>query len=105
MRDLASFAPAAESYVVLPADFDDAAAAGVQAQLGAALHSGASRIRLDFARIERISAGGLALLTALVQEVGESEVAPLLIAEGVSQPVGTLFRVTGLHRAMTPAPD
>lgn len=91
--------PEPELCLALPEDFDDSVAEQVRAQLCAAFDQGRARIRLDFSHVNRLSAGALALLAALVREIGRMEPAPMLAAESVSGPVATLVRVTGLDRA------
>jgi chemotaxis protein histidine kinase CheA len=87
--------------VVLPADFDDAAVEGVRRELCAALSHGTPVIRLDFTLVRRMSAGALALLSALARDLARTEPAPALVAEGVVGRVAALVHVAGLDRAWT----
>jgi chemotaxis protein histidine kinase CheA len=93
--------PTAEFRLSLSADFNDAAAEELRAQVCAALDQQAPRICLDFSPVRQISAGALALLAALVRETARRESAPALAAKGVVGSVAALLRVTGLDRAWT----
>lgn len=87
-----------EPSITLPAAFDDSCAATVRQELLDTLSLRPSRILLDFAHVGRITAGALALLIAFSREVGRSEPAPVIEANGVSSGARSILRAAGLGR-------
>ncbi len=92
-----------ESRLALPAVFDEGAAQSLRIELSDILHREPSRLRLDFSRVQHVSAAALSLLAALAREIAHRERVHAVVAEGVSAPVAVLLRTTGLDRTFTPS--
>jgi chemotaxis protein histidine kinase CheA len=93
-------ARAADSPIVLPAQFDDSAAQSLRRQFCDILRAGVARVRIDFGQVEHLSVAAMSLLLSLAREA-EGMQPPLAVeAYRVSPPVLTLFRVVGLKNKL-----
>jgi chemotaxis protein histidine kinase CheA len=93
-------ARAADSPIVLPAQFDDSAAQSLRGQFCDILRAGVARVRIDFGQVEHLSVAAMSLLLSLAREA-EGMQPPLAVeAYRVSPPVLTLFRVVGLKNKL-----
>lgn len=89
----------------LPSDFDDVAAGAVHQKLREAFVAGPAKIRIDFRRVRRMSAGALSLLASLARDAGRRDPPPRIVAGGASAAVAALLRVTGLNRTFNEDPE
>lgn len=89
-----------EASLVLPANFDDHESEALRGRLNDLLREGATKIRIDFGPVRHVSARALALLASLVREAGRMDPGPTLQADGLSGPLATLLRVSGLDRGL-----
>jgi two-component system sensor histidine kinase and response regulator WspE len=85
-----------EPSITLPEVFDDSCTAAVRRELLDTLSLRPGRILLDFAHVDQLTTGALALLIAFSREANRSEPAPVIEARGVSSGVQSILRVAGL---------
>jgi two-component system sensor histidine kinase and response regulator WspE len=85
-----------EPSVALPSSFSDDACEALRRELVDILALTPDRIVLDFARVEELNAGGLALLASFAREAAQIQPAPAIELRRIGPPARTVLRAAGL---------
>jgi anti-anti-sigma regulatory factor len=85
-----------EPGITLPAIFDDASSSLIRREILDTLALRPGHIHLDFAQVDELSAGGLAILASFVREACRAQPPAKMEAHGVRPAVQSVLRVAGL---------
>jgi chemotaxis protein histidine kinase CheA len=85
-----------EPGITLPAAWNDESAAALRREMLDTLSLKPARIRLDFAHVEKLSAGALAMLASFASQVGQCKPPPAVRASETSDAVRSVLRLGGL---------
>ena len=91
---------AEEPCVLWPSSFGGEACEALRLELVTALASGATRVRLDFARVGELDSTGLALLASFAGQLGEARPGLTVEVCRVGPAVRTVIGVAGLAEAL-----